>query len=518
MKNRRSIALLGLLIAGFAIAGIAAFGNGDANAGAEARAKGAAAVPASALAYASVNLDRGGSQFQALEALAAKVQGGQGAVDKLNQMLDGKGEQAQIVRALGGDVSIGLVGITLTSELKPSVEALVIATAVDGNALPTVLKQAGFAQGPALNGQPVWEKGASAVRIDGSTAIAATSRATLIDALAVQAGQKPALADDAAFKATIAKLPGDAVAIAYLAPARIAGLTQLAGSLLPQGALPKGSPDMAQSLAQLSATLKDVRGLGIAITAEAGGLRVVAAGDADQAALTKLGIAFPTAYNPQILKQVPADALGFAAFRDLGPMLQLAIGAAQQQDPQIKAAITAVEQTTGITLADLLAALGGEHALVAVGGATPAAALLTQPQDPAAAGATLAKAITSAQALAKDLPMADKAKGEAEKRAGGPLPQIAVTRQGDNATLAVGTDAQLAATPSASIADSDAYRAIVDRAGVPADVTGLAYLNGGALRAQAATMGAAVPNGAKAINGAVAWGTADGATLFISIG
>jgi len=31
-------------------------------------------------------------------------------------------------------------------------------------------------------------------------------------------------------------------------------------------------------------------------------------------------------------------------------------------------------------------------------------------------------------------------------------------------------------------------------------------------------MGATVPAGTRAINGAVAWGTADGATLFISIG
>ena len=104
MTNRRSIALLGLLIAGFAVAVIAAFGSGDANAGAEARAKGATAVPADALAYASINMDRGGSQFQALEQLATKVQGGQGAVDRLNQMLDGSGEQAQLVRALGGAV------------------------------------------------------------------------------------------------------------------------------------------------------------------------------------------------------------------------------------------------------------------------------------------------------------------------------------------------------------------------------------------------------------------------------
>jgi hypothetical protein len=313
--------------------------------------------------------------------------------------------------------------------------------------------------------------------IDGSNAIAATSRATLVDALAAQAGSAPALADDAAFKATIAKLPGDAVAIAYIAPARLASLVQLAGSLLPQDALPQGAPDTTQSLQQLGAALEDVRGLGIAITAEQGGLRIVAAGDADQAALKQLGAQFPTAY-----------------------------------------ALTSLEQSTGIKTGELLAALDGEHAVVAVGGTTPAGALLTQPQDPAAAGATLARALTSAQSIAEDMPLADTAKDMAEKRAKQPLPQLAVTRQGDSATLAIGTDARLAATPSASIADSDAYRAIVDRAGVPADVTGLAYVNGAALRAQAVTMGATVPAGAKAINGVVAWGTADGATLFISIG
>ena len=97
MTNRRSIALLGLLTAGIAIAVIAAIGNGNANAGAEARAKGATAVPATALAYASVNLDRSGTQFQTLEGLAAKVQGGSDAVAKLNEMLDGKGQQAQVV-------------------------------------------------------------------------------------------------------------------------------------------------------------------------------------------------------------------------------------------------------------------------------------------------------------------------------------------------------------------------------------------------------------------------------------
>ena len=178
MTTRRSIALLALFSALVAAAALAAFGSGDANAGAEARAKGAVAVPAKALAYASVNLDRDGAQYQALTELARSVDGGEAAIGRLNGMLDGSGEQAQIMRALGGDISVGLIGISLTSGIQPGVEAIVVATAADSSALPGLLTEMGFAQGPELSGQPVWERDAFAITIDGSTAIAATSRAT----------------------------------------------------------------------------------------------------------------------------------------------------------------------------------------------------------------------------------------------------------------------------------------------------------------------------------------------------
>ena len=104
MTTRRSIALLALFSALVAAAALAAFGSGDANAGAEARAKGAVAVPAKALAYASVNLDRDGAPYQALTELARSVDGGEAAIGRLNGMLHRSGEQARIMRALGGDI------------------------------------------------------------------------------------------------------------------------------------------------------------------------------------------------------------------------------------------------------------------------------------------------------------------------------------------------------------------------------------------------------------------------------
>ena len=492
MTTRRLATLLVLFCAALGVAVVAAFGAGSANAGAGDRAKGATAVPADAIAYASVSLDRGGAPFQALEGLAAKVDGGAAAVKRLNGMLDGDTRQAQVVRALGGDVSVGLVGVdvaSLTSGGMPQASAVIVATAADGNALPGVLRDAGFSAGPALDGTPVWEKGAMAIAVDGSTAIGATSRATLADALAVQAGQQPALADDPAFRATIAKLPGNAVAVAYIAPARIAPLAKAAGGLLPKDMkLPGG----AQSLTRLAADLQDVRGLGIAVTAEQGGLRVIAAGDADTAALEKLGARFPTAYAPTLADRVPAGALGFAAFRDLGPTLLAAADGAQARDPQAKDLIAAIEDQTGVTLPGLAAALGGEHAVYAT---TSGATLLTQPQDASGANMALSNALVAARGLAKD--------------AGKDLKAIGLEQ--DGGTLAIGTLPGAAKAPAASITGTDAYQALRARAGVPDAVTGLVYVSPDAMRASGRPA-------AKAFGGAIGWGTDTGAELFIAIG
>ena len=512
MSQRSSIILLSIVTAALAFAAIAAFGSGSASAGAEARAKGAVAVPATALAYASVNTDRNGAPWQALEALAAKVPGGAEAVATLNGRLSGKTDQATLMQALGGDLSVGLLGVDLSGGTTPSANAVIVATAADGAALIRELTKAGFVQGPDVKGAPVWERGAFAITVSGSTAIAGTSRATLQSALDAQSGVAPALADDPAFQATVAKLPNDSIAVAYLAPARIAGLVELAGGLLPKSSA-NGMPDPTQALAQLSATLKNLRGLGLAVVAEQNGLRVVAAGDADEAALGKLGARIPTAYAPTITNQIPADATGFVAFRDLGPTLLAALDVAAAQSPEVAEQISMVETLTGSSLrAGLIPALTGEHAVVALGGDKPAGALLLAPQDPIAAATTLGKALTQAKQLGTGL------LDQATTKPATDLNKLAVTLQQGGSIVAVGTAPQLAAAPTASITSSGGYQAITGQAGLPQNVTGLAYINAAQLRAQATAMGDEIPAAARAINGVVAWGTPGAATLFISIG
>ncbi len=504
MSTRRSAGLLATITAAFAFAVIAAFGSGSASLGAEARAKGATAVPATALAYVSINADRSGAPWQALEALAAKLPGGAKALADLNAQLE---PSAGMTKALGGDISVALLGIGIGSGLKPAASAVMVATAADGLGLVQVLEQAGFVPGPALNGAPVWEKDAFAVTVTGSIAIGATSRATLRSALAVQSGAAASLADDPAFQATFAKLPSDPLVAAYLSPLRLAGLAEIAAALAPQT---EDMPGAAQAITQFAGTLKHLRGLGLAVQAEQNGLRIVVAGDADEAALAVLGARMPAAYTPSITNQIPADAAGFVAFRDLGPTLLAAIDVLIAEQPQLAATVAALEQLTGVSLRDgLVPALTGEHALVGLAGDTPTGALLLVPPDPAAAGATLTKAIATMLGFVDVLPGADTAKQNV---------QLAVTQQPGGSIIAIGNAPQLATAPTASISSSDAYRAITSAAGVPSAVTGIAYINGAALQKMAVANGKTLPPAAAAIKGIVAWGTPGAATLFVSIG
>ena len=274
-------------------------------------------------------------------------------------------------------------------------------------------------------------------------------------------------------------------------------------------------PSVAGQLDELIAGLADVRGLGLAVSAEAGGLRLSVAGDADEAALAAMGARIPQAATPSIVERIPAEAVGFAAFRDLGPTLLAVIERAEADAPQLRDSIRSLEQATGLSLRDdLVPALSEQHALVALDGETPRGALLLAPRNPAAAGATLAR-VTSFLDIVDLLP-------EAGGSTLGKIGDIAVTTQRGGAVIAIGNAPELAAAPATPITDDPTYRAVTTAAGVPGAVTGLAYLNGAQLRAKAtelaAKRGKDVPAALGAVQGIVAWGEPGGASLVIAVG
>jgi hypothetical protein len=489
------------------VAAVAAFGGGDAVAGADERAAGARAVPADAIAYASVAMDRQGAPWQALERLAGRVPGGDEAIAQFDAMLTEQKADG-LVEALGGDIAVGLLGVELVGTDGPRADAVLVATAADGPRVIEAIEAAGFTGGPALNGRPTWTKGATTVTVGGRTVLVGTSRAGLRSALAAAAGERPALADDPAFTATIADLPNDPLAVAYLSPQRIAGLVGAALALLPAEATAQ-APGLDAQAAEAQELLAAIRGLGIAVRAEEGGLRIAVAGDADQAALdTALG-ARPEAFAPTLLDRAPADAAAVLALQDLGPLLQGALRAAGSDT----GLIAAVEAATGLSFDDaIVPALTGQHVGVVRSGDEPTATLLLAPPDAPQAAATLERLIEagSAEGLPGDARLPEKLRER--------MPEVAVA----DGVVAVGDEPTLATAPAASLTSSPAYRAAARAAGLPERVTGVVYVDGAAARAQAERVadakGRPLPAATAALGGVIGWGTDRGAELFIVVG
>lgn len=498
-----------IAMAVLALAALAAFGGSRA-AGADDRTAGARAVPANAIAYAGIAADRDGRQWRALEALAGRVPGGADALAQAEESLDEMAADGDLAAALGGDLAIALLGIEVAGVDGPQADALVIATAADGDRVVAALRKAGFAEGSELEGRPTWTRDAMTVTVGGETVIAATSRASLRDALETAAGDEPALADDAAFRATVADLPNDPAVLAYLAPARIAGVLGVAASLLPDEAV-AGMPDADRAIAQAQETLGAVRGLGAAVRVEGNGLRIALAGDADETALTALGVVEPEPYRPTLLDRAPADAIAVASFRDAGPMLMVALEMARavggDEAAQIDAALDALEQTAGVGVEeDLVPALRGEHLAIVRGSDEAAGTLLLQPAD-ATRAATALEALTG---LVEGLEVPEG------------MPEAPAVEVGvEDGVVAIGMEPALAGAPATSLADSADFRALAAAAGLPAAVTGLVYVDGAAARelvgAKAAEKDEQVPEAADAIGGVLGWGTAAGAELFISV-
>ena len=507
----RPLALLAIFVVAIAFTVVAALGSGSASAGPDMRARGAVAVPADALAYASANADHQDAAWLALERLAQRVPGGVDAVRQVSRMVGADSANGRVLRAMGGDISVGLLGVDVAGGAdRPTADAVLVATAADGPALIREFEAIGFVQAPAIDGAPTWEQGAYAATVEGSVVIVATSRATLRAAIEADNGSAPSLADQAPFKATLAQLPDDPLAIAYISPPRLSGLLRTAAALVPDEQF-DGRPNATKLIADFAKQIDGVRGLGLAVGAEDGGLRIAVASDFDQAKLATFGASTVQSHVPTIVERVPADAIGFVVFRDLGPRLLVVIDALVAQSPQISGHIRSLENASDLSLRrEIVPALSGQQAVVVLAGDRPRGALLLAPPAPAAADLTLVKAMRIVQAAGRG--------PDASGVTSGTISDLAVTWQPGSDLLAIGNAPQLAVAPELSVSQSGAYRAITSQAGVPDSITGLAYLDAARVFTQAKAKGRAVPSMASAIRGVVAWSTATSASVFIAIG
>ncbi len=194
-------------------------------------------------------------------------------------------------------------------------------------------------------------------------------------------------------------------------------------------------------------------------------------------------------YTPTLIKNVPADALGYLSFRNAYAIGEEAISQASASDPKVKEGIgqaRGVLGLLGISTGDLKALTSGEHAVVVTNGKdAPGAVLALEVADGAKAQETLDKlrerGLALAGAAAGSIPpfakvqLANGVTGWASPVS----PNVGIVYGVDGKIAYLGTQAEAITQvqqPSAKLVDDAAYQAATRQ--MPSKVTALAWVNG----------------------------------------
>jgi Protein of unknown function (DUF3352) len=341
------LAALALLAAGC--------GGSSSNGSASGSAAGATVVPASAVAYVSVNSDLGSDQWKKLDALSKKFPGRAKAIASFKQDLakDGIDFQKDVKPALGPEIDLAWLdfadgGQNVVAVTQPKDDAKLAALVTKNNS-------------DSSNHKLYTEK------VGDWTAIA-QSQATLDRLKSAQNGSK--LADDSSFEDAVAALPDEALVKAYVNGGAVRQAVQqgIAPTVRQSGLLGKAIPNLGWLSASASAASN---GVGFQAGVKSSGTK------------TK-------SYKSELVDRLPAGALADLSFNNLSSNLRRILSQAG-----LKAQAAQVEQALGISENDLLKLLSNEGALAvypsARGERYPSVELLLKVNDQAKARKLLAR-------------------------------------------------------------------------------------------------------------------------------
>jgi hypothetical protein len=342
------LAALALLAAGCG-------GSSSSKGSASGSAAGATVVPASAVAYLSVNTDLGSDQWKKVDALSKKFPGRAKALADFEQQLAKQGIdfKKDVKPALGPEVDVAWLdfadgGQNAVAVTQPKDDAKFAALVKKNNA-------------DSSNHKLYTEK------VGDWTALA-QSQATLDRLKSAQNGAK--LADDSSFKDAVADLPDEALVKAYVNGGAVRQAVQqgLAPSVGQSGLLGKAIPNLRWLSASASAASNGV------------GFQ---AGVKSSNAKTK-------SYKSELVDRLPAGALADLSFNNIASNLRQVLN-----QSGLKAQAAQVEQALGISENDLLKLLSNEGALAvypsARGQRYPSVELLLKVNDEAKARKLLAR-------------------------------------------------------------------------------------------------------------------------------
>lgn len=471
-----------------ALAGCGGGAGGASNASLVTGSTSAASVaPASSPVYIAVDTDLNSGQWKQADALLSRFPDKAKLLSHLQQAIEkdtGASWQSDIKPALGDQIDVVFFGAL--SRSNPDVVALV--QPKDDAAFARFVKKAD-AQDPTSKTAVADYKGWKV--ISGSQAA--------IDRFEAAANAGPALADDATYKEATASLSGEALATVYANGAKVTASLQRA---LPQADTSGQSGKLAWAVADL--------------VADSDGVRL------DGAAKTEGMKSTPTPAKAELLDRIPAGALAVISFNgetfknalpQLQQALQTGVGAAGGSSlPQLQSLLPLFRQ--------LGAVFAHENALYVRSGLgpIPEVTLVTQPDDPAAAAASVQQAVSMLGAAGlKPRPLTIGSVHAEELNLG----QISIYYGADEGRFVVTTSQQAFADlrgGGAKLSGDATFKEAMSTSGMPDATDGFLYLNLKdsipLVEALAQLAGQKIPQSVSSnlapLRTAVAWATNDG--------
>jgi hypothetical protein len=445
---------------------------GCGNAGSSGSGSGAAqdAVPADALFYADVNLDRGSAAWRQFAAVGQRFPGWQHLVDQIANGFNGGGSSTTNVSLdtgptttfkddiepwLGGSAAVAVTSVDATAGTAGWL--VFVASTDDSKAKAVRLKDGATADG-SYDGYSLYRSsnGKDEAAVGDGAVLLGADTGTLHDSIDVRDGKADSLSSNDTFTSAMSKLPSESLVRGYVNTQKLSQLVEFAalGSL--------GSGGGGAQVQKLATSLNSLDSLTFAAWASQDGYRVsvrtTLKPGADGSLFT--GQTQPSALAPL----VPDDAFAFLAFANYGDYLKQALDSGA---PGMAQQLQLFEQQTGLSVDnDLIPLLSGQELLYAAPGVPVRAALVLKPSDPQAAAVTMHKI---AALVVKSVPGATL-----QPLASGDDEQIALSngfavtwRLTADGLIAVGNDQAAGDAPASPLLSSAAYKDLLSRAGGP---------------------------------------------------
>ncbi|MDX6593373.1 MAG: hypothetical protein QOJ13_2569 [Gaiellales bacterium] len=491
MQSLRQCAFITVL----AVTAALVTGCGSSTQSSASSASAAEAIPAGALAYADVNLDRDSDAWKQLTDVGARFPGWQRVTDKLVKELDsgesGSTFSKDIEPWLGDRAAIALTGISSDG---PSF-VVYVASTDDDAAKQTEERDKTVTADGSYKGYTQFKDEDGRVAVGNGAVLFANDEATLHAAIDAREGDVDSLADDATFSAALEALPAGSLVRGWANAPKLAQLTSLA-SLAELG----DSVDAGQ-IQQIAKGLDKLDSASFALWATDGGYHATfrtkakAGGDG--------GILDGVTFSSGLTDLVPSDAFGYLAFKATDKQ----IGDRLDATP----ALNAFERQTGISIQnDLVPMFTGESLLYAGPGLPFRGALMLNPSDPKAAKAGLTRFVGALAKLNKDIRIIDLPDGgqRVELAPGMEL----FWRQVPDGPLVLGNDEAAGSEPAADLLSSAAYQTFMQKAGV-GEGTVQFYLD----VPSTLSFLPSLPPDARPVGGVAMWSTQSGSTATVNL-